>query len=116
MKTGCKSIVLKKKNGNFVQANIAADKKIDLKKLEKIAGDRLSIATKEEVRQTTDCESGSVLPLGNFFVLPTFLDETVLENDFVNSNNGVLTKSVKISRQDSLKVMKPTIGRFTKSD
>lgn len=92
LKTGCKSMVLKTKDGKFILANITADKRIDLRKLEKIIGTKLNFATKEEVLQTTNCESGSVPPFGKLFGLPTFPDESVLENDFVNFNIGVLTK------------------------
>jgi len=109
LKTGCKSMVLKTKEGKFVLANVAADKKIDMKKLEEIVGTKLSFASKEEVLQATNCEAGSVPPFGRLFGLPTFLDESVLENDFVNFNIGMLTKSVKIKKQDLLKIMKPTI-------
>ena len=115
LKTGCKSMVLKTKDGKFVLANIAADKRIDLKKLGEIVGARLNFATKEEVLQTTNCESGSVPPFGKLFGLPTFLDESVLENNFVNFNIGVLTKSVKISKEDLLKLMDPIISKFSKA-
>jgi len=116
LKTGCKSMVLKTKDGKFVLANVAADRKIDLKKLERMLDRKLSFASKEEVLQTTNCESGSVPPFGKLFVLPTFLDESVLENDFVNFNIGMLTRSVKISKQDLLKVMDPTISKFSKAE
>ncbi len=115
LKTGCKSMVLKTKNGKFVLANIAADRKIDLKKLEKLVGSKLRFATKEEVLQVTNCEAGSVPPFGKLFGLPTFLDESVLENDFINFNIGVLTKSVKIRKQDLLKITEPTISKFSKT-
>ncbi len=115
LKTGCKSMVLKTKGGKFILANVAADRKLDLKELEKIVGSKLSFARKEEVLETTNCESGSVPPFGNLFGLPTYLDESVLENDFVNFNIGMLTKSVKISKQDLLKIMKPTISKFSKT-
>jgi Ala-tRNA(Pro) deacylase len=116
LKTGCKSMILKTRNGKFILVNIAADKKIDLKKLEEIAGAGLSFATKEEVLQTTNCESGSVPPFGKLFGLPTFLDESILENDFVNFNIGMLTRSVKISKKDLLRLMKPVISRFSKAN
>jgi len=114
LKTGCKSMVLKTKAGKFILANLAADKKMDLKKLEEIVGDKLSFATKEDVLQTTNCEPGSVPPFGKLFGLPTYLDESVLENDFVNFNIGILTKSVKISKQNLLRIMEPEIGKFSK--
>lgn len=116
LKTGCKSMVLKTKDGKFVLANVSANKKIDLKKLERMLDCKLSFASKEEVLQTTNCESGSVPPFGKLFGLPTFLDESVLENDFVNFNIGMLTRSVKISKQDLLKVMDPTISKFSKAE
>ncbi len=115
LKTGCKSMLLKTKTGKFILANLAADRKIDLKKLEKIVNDKLSFATKEEVLQTTNCEPGSVPPFGKLFGLPAFLDESVLENEFVNFNIGMLTKSVKISKQDLLKIMEPKISKFSKT-
>jgi len=116
LKTGCKSMVLRTKDGKFVLANVAADRKIDLKKLERMLDRKLSFASKEEVLQTTNCESGSVPPFGKLFGLPTFLDESVLENDFVNFNIGMLTRSVKISKQDLLKLMDPTISKFSKAE
>ena len=45
--------------------------------------------------------------------MPTFLDKSVLENDFVNFNIGLLTKSVKISKQDLLKLMDPIVLKFS---
>jgi Ala-tRNA(Pro) deacylase len=114
LKTGCKSMVLKLKDGKLILANIAADKKIDFKALESFLGEKLSFATKEEVLKATNCESGSVPPFGKLFGLPTFLDQSVLENDFVNFNIGLLTRSVRINKQDLLKLMEPTVLRFSK--
>ena len=116
LKTGCKSMLLKTKSGKFIVANLAADRKIDLKKLEKIVGDKLSFATGEEVLQATNCEPGSVPPFGRIFGLHTYLDESVLENDFVNFNIGMLTKSVKIRKQDLLRIMEPEIAKFSKQN
>ena len=116
LKTGCKSMLLKTKAGKFVLANLAADRKIDLKKLEETLGDKLGFATREEVLQATNCEPGSVPPFGRLFRLPTYLDESVLENNFVNFNIGMLTKSVKISKQDLLRIMEPKIAKFSKEN
>ena len=116
LKTGCKSMVFKTKGCKFILANVSADRKIDLKKLEKIVGDKLSFATKEEVFQATNCEPGSVPPFGRLFGLSTFLDKSVLENDFVNFNIGMLTKSVKISKQDLLKTMEAAVSHFSKAE
>ncbi len=114
LKTGCKSMVLKGKTGRLVLANVAADRKIDFKVLEAFLGEKLSFASKEEVLEATSCESGSVPPFGRLFGLPTFLDPSVLENDFVNFNIGLLTMSVRISKQDLVRLMNPTVLKFSK--
>ena len=114
LKTGCKSMVLKKKSGGFVLANVAADRKIDFKVLEACLCTKLAFASKEEVLKATNCESGSVPPFGKLFGMQTFLDPSVLENEFVNFNIGLLTRSVKISRDDLVRLMEPTILKFAK--
>jgi len=107
-------MVLKTEEEKFVLANVAANKKKDIKKPERLTGNKLRFATREEVLQATNCEPGSVPPFGELFGLPTFLDESILENDFVNFNICMLTKSVKIKRQDLLKIMEPKISKFSK--
>ena len=107
-------MVLKKKDGSLILVNIAADKKIDFKALESFVDGRLSLASKEGVLKATRCESGSVPPFGKLFGLPTFLDSSVLENAFVNFNIGLLTQSVRISREDLVRLMEPTIVKFSK--
>ena len=114
LRTGCKSMVLKGKTGKLVLANVAADRKIDFKVLEAFLGEKLSFASKEEVLKATNCESGSVPPFGKLFGLPTFLDPSVMENECVNFNIGMLTRSVKISREDLLRLMEPTVLKFAK--
>ena len=110
LKTGCKSMVLKTEEEKFELANVAAR----ALKLERLTGNKLRFATREEVLQATNCEPGSVPPFGELFGLPTFLDESISENDFVNFNICMLTKSVKIKRQDLLKIMEPKISKFSK--
>ena len=116
LKTGVKSMILKTKEGKFVLANIAADRKIEMKKLEAIVGTKeLKFASKEEVVKVTNCESGSVHPFGKLFGIETYLDKSVLENEFVNFNIGLLTKSVKIKKDDLINCVESKIEDFSKN-
>lgn len=116
LRSGVKSIVLKTKDGRFVLADLAADRKIDAGKLGKLAGSKIvGFATAEEVMKVANCEPGSVHPFGKLFEIEIYLDESVLENEFVNFNIGVLTKSVQIRRDDFLKLLEPKLtGEFSK--
>ena len=88
LKAGCKSMLLKKKDGKFIIANLAADKKIDMKKLEVILGCKASFASKEEVLKVTNCEAGSVPPFGGIFGLHSFLDSSVKDSCEVSTINA----------------------------
>ena len=108
LRSGVKAMLLRTNEGKFVLADVAADRRIDFSKMEKLlATKHVRFATREEVLSVTKCEPGSVHPIGRLFGVDTFLDNTVLQNERVNFNIGMLTKSVQISSQDLVRVMLP---------
>jgi len=111
LKTGVKAMLVRSKDGGkFLLADIAADRRIDFPKLESLAKSKhFRFATRDEVLTATKCEPGSVHPLGCLFGIETFLDNSVLENEYVNFNIGMLTKSVKIRSKDLLRVLEPDL-------
>ena len=109
LKTGVKAMVLKSLD-NFLLADIAADRRLDFRKLEKLLQvKKLEFATKDQVIAKTGCEAGSVHPVGSLFHLDTYLDESVLDNEYVNFNIGLLTKSVRIKKDDFVRILKPKL-------
>ncbi len=113
LKQGIKAMIVKDEAGKRVLGLIAADKRIDLKKLAALAGTgRLSLAKPDEVLELTGCEVGSVHPFGNLHKLPTYLDESVKENAVVDFNIGLHTHSVIMKAADFVAAVKPVKGRF----
>lgn len=109
LKTGVKAMVLKSID-RFLLADIAADRRLDFRKLEKLLQvKKLEFATKAEVLTRTGCEAGSVHPMGILFNLDTYLDESVLDNEYVNFNIGLLTKSVRIRKDDFARILRPRL-------
>ena len=118
LKTGVKAMLVREKeNEKFLLADVAADRKLDFRKLEELAGAKhIRFATREEVISETGCEPGSVHPIGALFGMETYLDTSVMENEFVNFNIGMLTRSVKVRSEDLFKVLLPeVIGDFSKT-
>ena len=118
LKTGVKAMLVRDKRAEdgYLLVDVAADRRIDFTKLETLANVKhFRFATRDEVLSRTNCEPGSVHPIGHLFGVPTFLDISVFENEFVNFNIGMLTKSVQIRSRDLLKVMEPELlGDFSK--
>jgi len=118
LKTGVKAMLVRNKRAEdgYLLVDVAADRRIDFTKLETLANVKhFRFATRDEVLSRTNCEPGSVHPIGQLFGVPTFLDISVFENEFVNFNIGMLTKSVQIRSRDLLKVMElELLGDFSK--
>jgi len=115
LKTGVKALILKTEEGNFVMGLVAANRKIDLKKLAKIVETKkLQLASPREVLKITGCEVGSVHPFGNLHGLPTYLDSFILENDMVNFNAGLHTVSIQMRAKDLIKAIRPVVKDFSK--
>ncbi|MGA2198585.1 MAG: YbaK/EbsC family protein [Nitrososphaerales archaeon] len=116
LRSGVKALVLKSEDGRYLLANLAADRKADIRKLQEAAKARkLRFASREEVISVTGCEPGSVHPFGGLFGLSTYLDPSVLENEYVNFNIGLLTKSVRIRKDDLTRLLGAAVVEFAKN-
>lgn len=115
LKTGVKALVMKTKEGKLIMGLIAADRKIDLKKLANIVKTKsLKLANPEEVLKKTGCKIGSVHPFGIIHNLSTYLDLSVLESEYVNFNIGMHTKSIQMKSKDLVEVINPYKEEFSK--
>ena len=116
LKTGVKALVLKTFEGTLMVGLVAADKKMNLSKLAKLAKTRkVYFASPQEVFDATGCEIGSVHPFGNLYKIPTFMDVSIQENVAVNFNAGLHTISIQMKTVDLIKVLRPVIGIFSKN-
>ena len=66
------------------------------------------------VLEKTGCEIGSVSPFGNLFELETFFDSHILQNDLVEFNIGLLTKSINMSPKDLASAVGAKVEEFAK--
>ena len=111
-----KSMILKKSDGGYVLAVLPGRLKIDFTRFAKIVGvEKVSLAPIPEAEKIARCSVGSVHPFGNLLNLNTYFDSHILTLDFVYFNPGLHTKSIKISTDDLVRVVKPTVTEFTRS-
>ncbi len=73
----------------------------------------LRMASKDEVKQLTKLEVGSIPPFGNVFGIPTYVDAKLSENSAISFNAGLHTKSIQMQYADWLKAVHPTVGDFS---
>ena len=115
LKIGGKSLLFKAKNG-FKIFVLSAAKEADSQKIRTILkSQKLRFATEEELFDLAGVVKGALPPFGPP-ILPfdLFLDKSILENKKIAFNAGILTKSLIISVEDYLKLVKPFICDFSK--
>lgn len=72
-------------------------------------------ATPEELGTLTGLSPGSVPPFGApVLSLPLFVDNSILENDWIAFNAGSLTRSVIMSVKDYLCIATPSVFSFSR--
>lgn len=113
LKQGAKALVMFADN-KPIMIVLPADRKVDtslFKKIFEIAD--LRMATKDEVKKTTNVEIGAVPPFGNLFKLPLYVDNKLGENKEIAFNAGEHTKSIKMRYEDFAKITNPIFGNFS---
>ncbi len=114
LKQGVKALVCKTEEG-FIQACVAANKELDVEKLQKLTlFKKIELSNPKDVKQVSGCNIGSVPPFGNLFDVKVYFDKTVLDNDIVAFNAGSHTKSIKMKAKDLQKIVNPIVGEFSK--
>ncbi len=115
LKTGAKAMVVKAKEQYYLIV-IPADRKIDWKPLKQILSTKeIRFATPEEAETVTTVKMGSVPPFGSILGLPTYYDNALLENEYINFNPGSVTHSIQMKPQDLINLVNPKIVQVTKS-
>ncbi len=120
LKQGIKAIVLTNGKGDFVVADISADKKVDVKKIAENCNwpkSSIRMATEDEVMEKTGCKMGAVPPFGHKENLKIFVDLGIYDNETSTFNIGLRTISVRINAPDVRKIFEDlngTEGNFSK--
>jgi Ala-tRNA(Pro) deacylase len=113
LRSGAKAMVVKGREG-LVLAVLAADRKVDWKRLAPLVGGKgARFANDDELLESTGLTKGAVPPLGSLFGLRTIYDESLLAVDTVNFNAGLHTKSISMRRDDLIRVGGGEVSAFS---
>ena len=113
LEEGAKSMVVRS-SGKFYNFVLSASKKLDWNKIKEILNTKsASLASPEEVLSNIHCEIGSVPPFGNLFNIPLYVDKSILKNEEIAFNAGMLTRSIIMKSEDYINCVKPIVEDFS---
>jgi len=117
LKIGGKTLLFKDKRGFYLFV-LSAAKKVDNNKIRKILkSQKLRFATTVELKELAGVEKGALPPIGrDLLPFDLYLDKSILENEKIAFNAGILTKSFILKLEDYLKLVDPIICEFSKEE
>jgi len=106
-------IVMVKSGEQHLMTVLPADHQIDLKKLKKAVGKAVSLDSEREFKPLfPDCAVGAMPPFGNLYGVPTYVDKSLSQEEYIVFEAGTHTDAIKLSYRDYEKIAKPRVEDF----
>ena len=111
--SGAKALICKA-DQSFVLIVIPANLRLASKIIRKERSIRsFRFARREEVQELTGLTPGAIPPFGSLFGLPTWCDQRLGDDQYINFNAGDHAVSISMTFDDYVAVEQPQIGHFT---
>jgi Ala-tRNA(Pro) deacylase len=103
-------VVMVKSGGQHLMVVLPAEHLIDHEKLAKIVGQDVSFESEGEFESIfPDCAVGAMPPFGNLYGVPTYVDKSLAEEDYIVFEAGTHTEAIRLSYRDYEKIVKPQV-------
>jgi Ala-tRNA(Pro) deacylase len=104
-------VVLVKSGAQHLMTVLPADYHIDLAKVEKGIGKAAVLDTEQEFKSLfPDCAVGAMPPFGNLYDMPTYVDKSLTQQDYIVFEAGTHTDAIKLSYRDYERIVKPQVA------
>jgi len=102
--------------GGHALAVIPGDRRLDMKLVEQVVGDKHAhLATEQEIeRDVPGIELGSLPPLGGLLKAHVYVDPEVMRHETIVFAAGVQTESIKARAEDVFRDEAVTVAKLTK--
>jgi len=103
-------VVMVKSGGQHLMVVLPAEHLIDHEKLAKIVGQDVSFESEQEFESLfPDCAVGAMPPFGSLYGVPTYVDKSLAEEDYIVFEAGTDTEAIRLSYRDYEKIVKPQV-------
>jgi Ala-tRNA(Pro) deacylase len=102
-----------KSGEQHVMTVLPADHQIDLEKLGKAIGKAASLDMEKEFKSLfPDCAVGAMPPFGNLYDVPTYVDKSLAQEEYIVFEAGTHTAAIKLRYHDYEKIVQPRVEDF----
>ena len=92
---------------------LPADHRIDLEKLEEVTAKTSLLENEEDFKSLfPDCAPGTMPPFRKLYGLPTYVDRSLPQQDYIVFEAGTHTDAIKLSYRDYERIAEPSVEDF----
>jgi Ala-tRNA(Pro) deacylase len=103
-------VVMVRSGAQHLMIVLPAEHLIDLQKLAKLVGQDVALESEGEFESLfPDCAVGAMPPFGNLYSVPTYMDKSLAEEDYIVFEAGTHTEAIRLSYRDYEKIVKPRV-------
>ena len=104
-------VVIMKAGDQRLMLALPADHYVDLEKVERVVGKPVSFDHENEFKSSfPDCVIGAMPPFGNLYGLPTYVDKSLSEQDYIVFEAGTHTDAIIMNYRDYENIVKPKVA------
>jgi len=104
-------VVIVKAGDQHLMLVLPADHYVDLEKIERVVGKPVSFDHENEFKSLfPDCVIGAMPPFGNLYGLPTYVDKSLSEQDYIVFEAGTHTDAIIMNYRDYENIVKPKVA------
>jgi prolyl-tRNA editing enzyme YbaK/EbsC (Cys-tRNA(Pro) deacylase) len=104
----CKTVIMRDDSGNRYAFLLIGTDRVDPHKARRFTGRKLSVASPEEVRDSTGTDPGAVCPLN--LRIPLTIDQHVIALQHVNFGSGHHLHGIEMNTRDLLRAVTHTVA------
>jgi Ala-tRNA(Pro) deacylase len=105
-------VVMVKSGSEHLMTVLPADHRIDLEKLEQVTA-KILLENEEDFKSLfPDCAPGTMPPFGKLYGLPTYVDKSLSQQDYIVFEAGTHTDAIKLSYRDYERIAEATVEDF----
>lgn len=105
--------IMIKADGDLLMTVLPSDHRIDLDKLNRITGQKTTLATEAEFKALfPDCALGTMPPFGRLYGVATYLDQSLIGTDSIAFEAGTHSDAIKMKFVDYQRLAEPTVAEF----
>ena len=101
-------------DGRLAMAVVPASMKVDLDRLEKVAGAKKAGLADEAqfANMFAGCEVGAMPPFGNLYDMDVYVSKRLAEDDEIAFNSGSHTELIRLAYADFERLVKPKVAEI----